>query len=496
MATFRYKPDKVKYLNVVKTLDETHQKFANDFQKKRLNLPDKIKELNKMKNNLNIENNSDILITDSLIKNKAILRDNIKALETDINNIKNGREEIEYYSQTCDILMDYYNLFDNNDDDEEDNNNTNNNTNTNTNTNTNKFITLHNPKNDENVNNNIISETTFEENESEIATNEKLSKFNKLSQSKRKEKKPTRNRTRNTAEVNPSKNILTFFSKPDQQKNNLKKPIILSEQLPEQLPEQMPEPIKHIIANRASLFDLYMSIIDKKYMAEKPKTNNIKMCENCLIEKILNQPEGKFVCTKCGEFEHIIIDSEITNHKDSGNEKPRTPYKKMTHLSEILNQFQAKESTELPKDICDKIIFELKKLKITILELAKMKYSKAKILIKQILKKLRLTPYYEHIPFILSSITKKPPPTISRETEDLLKKLFKLIEAAFVKHCPDDRKNFFNYSFLFRKLFEILDMPEFADCFTLLKSRDKLKIQDKIWEKICEELDWPFYPSI
>jgi hypothetical protein len=30
----------------------------------------------------------------------------------------------------------------------------------------------------------------------------------------------------------------------------------------------------------------------------------------------------------------------------------------------------------------------------------------------------------------------------------------------------------------------------------LLKSRDKLKIQDKIWEKICEELDWPFYPSI
>jgi hypothetical protein len=29
----------------------------------------------------------------------------------------------------------------------------------------------------------------------------------------------------------------------------------------------------------------------------------------------------------------------------------------------------------------------------------------------------------------------------------------------------------------------------------LLKSREKLYSQDQIWKKICEELDYEFYPS-
>ena len=32
--------------------------------------------------------------------------------------------------------------------------------------------------------------------------------------------------------------------------------------------------------------------------------------------------------------------------------------------------------------------------------------------------------------------------------------------------------------------------------FSLLKSKEKLKSQDKIWGKICEDLGWKYYPSI
>ena len=336
--------------------------------------------------------------------------------------------------------------------------------------------------------------------------NEKLKMINKISQMKRKEKRPTKKRIKNVEDINNnnSKNILAFFSSLKKNTETEQEEVTETNDIESELDQETKKnteinaqnTCEKVVSNRASLFDMYMSIIDKRYASEKVKPNYIRMCTQCNTEKTLIQSEGMFVCTKCGETEHVIIESEVPNHKETGNEKPRTPYKKQTHLAETLNQFQAKESTEIPPKIYNGIIAELKKLKITNEELVEMKYSKAKILIKQILKKLRFTTYYEHIPFILSKITNKPAPTISRETEEIIKKMFKQTEEPFAKHCPRDRKNFLNYSYVFHKFFEILDMPEFADCFPLLKSRDKLKKADDSWEKICKELNWTFYPSV
>ena len=39
MATFKYKPDKIKYLNNIDTLDGTHRKIVSDFERKRCELP-------------------------------------------------------------------------------------------------------------------------------------------------------------------------------------------------------------------------------------------------------------------------------------------------------------------------------------------------------------------------------------------------------------------------------------------------------------------------
>lgn len=470
MATFKYKPDKVKYLNIVKTLDETHQKFASDFQENRNCLPEKISNLKELKKKLEDLSKNELEITNEIIRKKSNLKQEIKNLENEIDRIKKGTDEIEYYTKTGDILMDYYNLLDN--DDISTNN-----------------INLSKTK--------IYSDNDSDDNsdiEEQETKNEKLILINKLSQTKRKEKRPTKKRIKNTEEIgNNSKNILTFFSKLKNETNTTEDNI--SETFSENK-EQIVNSVEKVVSNRASLFEMYMSIIDKRYASEKVKANYIKTCVKCDIEKTLIQSEGFYVCTKCGEVEHVIIESEIPNHKDSANEKPRTPYKKQTHLAETLNQFQAKESTEIAPKIYNDIIIELKKMKINNNDLGDMKYSKAKILIKQILKKLRYSIYYEHVPFILSKITNKPAPTISRETEELVKKMFKQTDEPFEKFCPKDRKNYLNYSYFFHKIFEILEMPEFADCFPLLKSRDKLKKADNTWEKICIYLNWPFYPSI
>jgi hypothetical protein len=201
MATFKYKPDKVKYLNIVKTLDETHRKIASDFQEGRTNLPDKIKTLNDLKKELNFLNSNKIEITDDIIRKKSDLKEKIKKTELEINNIKNGRDEIEYYSKTSDILMDYYNLIDNDEDHNDSSNN---------------FINLKSDTelintNKSNINKN--NEEQYDDN-TESNNNEKLLAINKISQSKRKEKKPTKKRIKNLEEINKntSKNILTFFS--------------------------------------------------------------------------------------------------------------------------------------------------------------------------------------------------------------------------------------------------------------------------------------------
>ena len=116
--------------------------------------------------------------------------------------------------------------------------------------------------------------------------------------------------------------------------------------------------------------------------------------------------------------------------------------------------------------------------------------------IKKILKKIKLNIYYEHIAFIISKITNKPAPTINRETEEMLKKMFDKIQEPFQRHCPKDRINFLSYSYVLHKFFQLLGLDEFVKCFPLLKSRQKLRIQDDIWKKICQECGWEYYPSV
>ena len=104
--------------------------------------------------------------------------------------------------------------------------------------------------------------------------------------------------------------------------------------------------------------------------------------------------------------------------------------------------------------------------------------------------------YYEHINYIINRINGIPTPQFSPELEEKLCSMFRDIQGPFLKHCPKDRKNFLSYSYVLYKFFQILGLNEYLKFFPLLKSREKLYIQDQIWKKICEELNWQFIPSL
>ena len=155
-----------------------------------------------------------------------------------------------------------------------------------------------------------------------------------------------------------------------------------------------------------------------------------------------------------------------------------------------LNQFQAKESTDIPKEVYDTILLELKRS--CVRDLKKISSSD----MKNILKSLKLHKYYEHIPHIISKISDKHPPTLNRETESKIRQMFDQIQEPFFKHCPNGRTNFLSYHYTLHKLFQLLGLDQFMEYFPLLKSREKLRAQDAIWKLICKDLEWEFYPSI
>ena len=214
------------------------------------------------------------------------------------------------------------------------------------------------------------------------------------------------------------------------------------------------------------------------------------LCDHCGNEMSMCLNEANLTCAKCGHQEFILVDSDKPSYKDPPREVCYYAYKKINHFNEWLAQFQAKESTEIPSDIYDEILVQLKKERIT--NMGALKPTK----LREILRKMKCSKYYEHIPHIINRLNGQNAPFMSREDEEKLRHMFREIQPSFKKHCPKGRRNFLSYGYVLYKFCELLEMDEYLACFPLLKNRDKLYLQDKTWEKICSDQKWQFVRTV
>ena len=460
--TFKFKPSKLKFTREKKTLDEIHKDTIEKFDENYNVITLKKQKINFLNNKINELNNSDIKDKDLKINN---LQQKIKLLNNEISNLNALNNELDYFEKTRDILIKY----DQHEHKIEIDDNT---TNDDILTEISTAPIIYTSTSDEN-----LSSNKKPENNSDDDILDRLSRLNDLTNKNIKQKKPVK-RKKIKEEVTQHKSILSYLIDSDIS-NNL---------------DNMTNN-----TDKKTLKEQYLALTDNTYLCEKVKLSPIKTCSTCNIETTLIQSEGIYVCQNCGKFEYLIIESEIPSHKDAINEKPKYPYKTINHLIERLNQFQAKQTTLIPVDIYNLIKFELKKMLISVDEISPH-------IIKKILKKYRLNNYYEHSFLIFSHITNIPPPSLTRDEEEKIKIMFKQTENPFKKFKPGDRANYLNYSYVLHKLFLILaDKTDNEDVcnrmynnskyFSLLKSRDKLKMQDLIWKKICVELNWPYHPS-
>lgn len=228
------------------------------------------------------------------------------------------------------------------------------------------------------------------------------------------------------------------------------------------------------------------------------KKENIFLCKGCGNECIVDTRECLLICKKCGECKSWQ-DPDTPQWSDEVDVTKAYRYKRLGYFIEHLYRIQAKECTAIPDNVINKLLMELKKRRITDPNKITPK------LVKSFLKILDLTNYYDNVNSIIRTLSGKEAPVFPEYLEDKLVVMFMRTQEPFerFKDIIPDRNNYLSYPYVIRQLLIIIAKTEeneeilkFVKMFPLLKSRLKLWYQEKVWEKICERLEWPFYPSM
>ena len=468
------------------TIDAKHNEMINYFSELNKSLPDLKKQLHFLIEDYKISKDNSKKNSADYIIERSSKKDAIISLKEKIESIVTNKELNSYYLKVGSLLHNYYenvensknnkivevenfesNLlnYDNNikinnkDDSNNDNSDNINNNNVDNNIDDNIDYNIN-----DNIDDNIDENQDYDEDDDENNIVEE-------------NKKITSNRS-----------VLTFF----ENRGKNEEPIIIERSVENnytsmKISDFVKEESKF---KKKNFLDDYLQKIDKNYVNKIKVDLTIFKCKICSNEMTVYHSEGYQICSSCGNQEHILIESDKPSFKDPPLEVCYFSYKRINHFNEWLAQFQAKESTEIPDEVYDKIIAEIKRERIT--KLDKLDTKK----IRQYLKKIKLNKYYDHAAHILYQINGISPPSMSKELEEKLRLMFKEIQAPFLEVCPKSRKNFLNYSYVLHKFVELLSLDEYKVFFPLLKDREKLHQTDMIWKNICQILGWHFIKSI
>lgn len=254
-------------------------------------------------------------------------------------------------------------------------------------------------------------------------------------------------------------------------------------------PERV-DPDKYVQSKNA--YQNYWTNVNNDFVNPQDYIVASDTCMECNNGELIPQDEeGILICNnkKCGKFIVYIVDSSKPNNKEPPNEVSYTAYIRLNHFKEILSQFQAKETTQIPDEIIEAIRGRIKKERIK--DISTINYDK----MRDILRKLGLNKYFEHIQYI-NSIFGIKPPIMNEELHETLCVLFIEIQKPWAVHCPANRTNFFNYTYTLYQLCVLLDQTQYLPYIPMMKDREKQLEQDMIWKKVCGDLDWEFFPTV
>ena len=218
-------------------------------------------------------------------------------------------------------------------------------------------------------------------------------------------------------------------------------------------------------------FDDDFELLDTLLITQKPNTDNI--CSLCF------RPFEN-ICYDCGLF-YDVPEYEVHDLYNY-NKKPLICYQKVTHFREVLSNFQGRECKVIPDVVLSLIKSHVKD------DIQSINH----YIIKTVLKKNRYTKYVENVNSILFTLTGKVPPFIPKEIELKLIQYFKQIVKVFDNCKTSNRINFLNYYYIIYKLLESMNQVDILKHVPRLKSKHRILEHDKIWRRVCTQLEWEF----
>lgn len=255
-------------------------------------------------------------------------------------------------------------------------------------------------------------------------------------------------------------------------------------------------------SHKGKLYRKYMAEIEKKdeFIAkviqdEASTGRRHDMCDNCEGEYLVENIRGyDSACPRCGlcypyigEYQESLTFEQIKSYDIT---RGNYSYQRRNHFGEWLSKLQAREMTNIPQEVIDALKLELKKARLT----NPSDITPKKV--KEYLKKLKLSKYYEHVQNITLILTGKSAPKFSPQLEATLRQMFEQIQEPFELYRPKNRTNFLSYAYVIWKFLELLSEDSYREYLPLLKSQQKLYQADCIWKQICAHLKWEFIPSV
>ena len=222
--------------------------------------------------------------------------------------------------------------------------------------------------------------------------------------------------------------------------------------------------------------------------AHKTETEDEYFCPQCSEPMEFMSEENDYVCNDCGFFESVLPthDGVFTS---IDTEQQKTVYIKIHHFTEWLDQLQGRKGF-IPSEVFNDIKEYLAKRHIT--DMNKLDHT----FIRNLLKQLKYSKYYDHVPLIICQLQGYNSIDIDIETEERLKQMFKDLQRPFYIVRPEDRNNFLSYGYVIHKLCILIGRHDLANIFPLLKNRKILIEQEQIWKDMMDILGWEFHRSI
>lgn len=200
---------------------------------------------------------------------------------------------------------------------------------------------------------------------------------------------------------------------------------------------------------------------------------------------VLCNETSTMTCPQCGYVVTYLDATSASTSFDEVIDYSPYSYKRINHFLQWLSLLQGKEAHVVPDAILNAVMDDL----YTRVRLRRAEDVTQKQ-VRESLRRLRLRKAYDHVAQITARLSGVRPPRVGPEVEEKLRTMFLRMQPAFQRHAPSTRTNFLSYSYVLYRCFQILNMPHVLPGLTLLKGRDKLENNDRIFRLMCTDLGW------